>query len=136
MKEAAKRLPLHRKGALAFHTWGLFARIALDVRRRPLPVVVDRLKHPRRMSSTHVDPRRLGRIVSRVLRVGTWRARCLYTSLILFRLLQEQGDRPEFVVGLPREPKDKDAHAWVEVDGVDVGPPPGGYRHEELTRYS
>jgi hypothetical protein len=135
MKEAEKRLPLLRKGAVTVHTLGLFVRIAVDAKRRPLPKVVDRLKHPRRLSSTHADPRRLGRIVSSVLHIGPWHARCLYASLVLFRLLQEQGDRPELVIGLPREPKDKDAHAWVEIDGVDVGPPPGGYRHEELTRY-
>jgi len=81
------------------------------------------------------DPRRLGRIVARVLHVGPWRARCLHTSMVLFRLLREQGDTAELVIGLPREPRDKDAHAWVEIDGSDIGPPPGRGRHEEIARY-
>jgi hypothetical protein len=55
--------------------------------------------------------------------------------MVLYRLLEGQGIDAELVIGLPREPRDKDAHAWVEVDGVDVGPPPGGSRHEELARY-
>ncbi len=44
---------------------------------------------------------------------------------MLYRLLREQGDAAELVIGLPKNPADKSAHAWVELDGVDVGPPPG-----------
>jgi hypothetical protein len=61
--------------------------------------------------------------------------RCLTAALVLYRLLREQGESAELVVGLPREPLDKTAHAWIEVDGVDVGPPPGRQGHEELARY-
>ena len=60
--------------------------------------------------------------------VARARARC-------YRLLREQGDEPELVIGLPQTAADKDAHAWVELDGVDVGPPPGRGTHEELARF-
>ncbi len=56
-------------------------------------------------------------------------------SLVLFRLLREQGTEAEVVIGLPQHAKDKNAHAWVEVGGVDVGPPPGRGDNIELVRY-
>ena len=129
------RLSVVAKGAIALRTIRWFVVIRLRLRRRTLPEVVgdlgpvDRLRTPRRR------PARLGRIVGRVLRVGPWRVRCLYTSLVLYRLLREQGDDVQMVIGLPLEPKDKGAHAWVEIDGHDVGPPPGRGRHVELARY-
>jgi hypothetical protein len=49
--------------------------------------------------------------------------------------MAEQGQSAEVVIGLPQEPLDNKAHAWVEIDGVDVGPPPGRQGHEELARY-
>ena len=57
------------------------------------------------------------------------------SSLVLYRLLREQGDDAELVIGLPQTPADKDAHAWVELAGRDVGPPPGRGPHEELARF-
>jgi hypothetical protein len=53
----------------------------------------------------------------------------------LFRLLREQGDPAELVIGLPDAAADHEAHAWVEVDGRDVGPPPGRGQHEPLARF-
>ena len=41
----------------------------------------------------------------------------------------------QLVIGLPHTPADKDAHAWVELAGTDVGPPPGRASHEELARF-
>ena len=55
---------------------------------------------------------------------------------MLFRLLRAQGEEPELVIGLPLEPRDRDAHAWIELAGRDVGPPPGKGRHVELARYA
>ena len=74
-------------------------------------------------------------MVHRSLTIGPLRTRCLFTSLVLFRLLRQQGEQPEFVVGLPARPEDKDAHAWIEIEGVDVGPPPGRSGHQEIARY-
>jgi hypothetical protein len=56
-------------------------------------------------------------------------------ALVHYRLLREQGDTPELVIGLEPSPRTKDAHAWLEVNGIDVGPPPGRGLHEELVRY-
>jgi hypothetical protein len=125
-----------RKVWLVLRSWGLFVSVWIRLRRRPIPVVVHELSSVRRPASSPVRPVRLGRVVGRSLGVGPWRARCLFTSIVLFRLLREQGDEPELVIGLPLEPKDRDAHAWVELAGRDVGPPPGRGRHVELARYA
>ena len=36
---------------------------------------------------------------------------------------------------LPGEARDQTAHAWVELNGRDVGPPPGRNGHAELARF-
>ncbi len=77
----------------------------------------------------------MGRIVDRVLRHPLLGSRCLERSLVLYALLREGGARAELVVGLPVEAEEPDAHAWVEVDGLVVGPPPGRAGHEPLARY-
>jgi hypothetical protein len=135
MKDAPPRFSLVDKLRLAIRVWGSFAVVYAAVRRQPLPSVVQGLRDVPTRSRVRTDPRRLGLIVFRMLGVGPVRARCLYSSLVLYRLLREQGDLPQLVIGLPREPKDKDAHAWVEMDGRDVGPPPGGRLHRELARF-
>ena len=42
---------------------------------------------------------------------------------------------PASVPVLTESLRHKDAHAWVELAGVDVGPPPGRNGHVELARY-
>ena len=123
------------KVALAGRVWICFMTTRILAWRHPLPELLDRLRHVPPRDVRPLDPKRLGGVVQRVLRLGPWHARCLWTSLVLYRLLRAQGDEPQLVIGLHREPKDAEAHAWVEIDGVDVGPPPGGRHHEELTRY-
>jgi hypothetical protein len=113
-----------------------FVSTYLLAKRIPFPELMGRLQLTKPTATRPIDPKRLGGMVQRVLRLGPWRARCLWSSLVLYRLLREQGDEAQLVIGLPREPKDKDAHAWVELGGNDVGPPPGRSQHEELTRYS
>jgi hypothetical protein len=54
--------------------------------------------------------------------------------LVLFRLLREQGEQAELVIGLLPNAPNQRAHAWVELDGRDVGPPPGRFGHEEMAR--
>jgi hypothetical protein len=130
-------LRLRDKLQLTPHILASYVMVTRDVRRRPLPAVVATLREPARTDRTlYAHPRRLGQLVYMVLRFGPLKARCLFTSLVLFRLLREQGDDVELVIGLPREPRDKDAHAWLEIGGVDVGPPPGKGRHEQIARYS
>jgi Transglutaminase-like superfamily len=121
--------------ALSARSVWWFAVIWVRVRWRPLPDVIGGLARVERVRPARARPVRLGLIVSRSLRVGRYQIRCLYTSLVLFRLLREQGVDADIVIGLPREPRDKDAHAWIEIDGRDVGPPPGRAQHVELARY-
>lgn len=121
--------------AMATRAWFWFLFVRLSLKRRPLNDVVARLGRPSRVRSRGIEPVRLGRLVARSLRIGELDPRCMFTALVLFRLLREQGDSAELVIGLPPRPKNKDAHAWVELDGIDVGPPPGRSQHEELVRY-
>jgi hypothetical protein len=58
------------------------------------------------------------------------------SALVLFRLLRRQGDPAELVIGLPATAADQNAHAWIELDGRDVGPAPGRNGHVELARFS
>ncbi len=135
MREAPRRLSAPDKLALALRIGGLFVTTYVAVKRRPLPELIEDLPLSGGATSYHVEPRRLGKIVRQVLHLGPWSPRCLFNALVLYRLLRLQGDRPELVIGLPLEPRDKDAHAWVELGGVDVGPPPGRAGHQELARY-
>jgi hypothetical protein len=80
-------------------------------------------------------PALLSLAVHRSLRLGPLRPRCLTSSLVLYRLLREQGDRAELVIGLPPEARDPAAHAWVELDDRDIGPPPGRGRHAPIARF-
>jgi hypothetical protein len=121
--------------AIAARAVWLFAVIRARLRRRELRDVVGSLNAVERARAARARPVRLGTIVARALSIGPWEARCLHTSLVLYRLLREQGERPELVIGLKERPTEKDAHAWVELDGRDVGPPPGRGRHRELARY-
>jgi len=70
----------------------------------------------------------------RSLRIGRHRPRCLYTALVHYRLLCRRGQHPVVVIGLPPLTTTKDAHAWIELDGIDVGPPPGRGTHEAIMR--
>jgi hypothetical protein len=135
MRVAEPKLPFATKIALTGRIWSTFLSVRGRVDDHPLPELVHRLERSGRVAELHVQPKRLGMIVARVLRLGPWRARCLFTSLVLYRLLYEQGDSPVLVIGLPERPKEKDAHAWIELDGSDVGPPPGKGRHEPIARY-
>jgi Transglutaminase-like superfamily len=123
------------KAVLVVRVWYAFVVVVVGLRRSPLPEFVQHLSRTKRTSSLVVRPRKLGRIVYHVLGVGRLRPRCLISALVLYRLLRGQGTDAVVVIGLPEHPKDKDAHAWIEVDGTDVGPPPGRGRHEPLARY-
>jgi hypothetical protein len=123
------------KVGLSARIWWTFVTVIEVERRYPLPQAVARLGVASREARPRVEPRRLGRIVGRVLQIGWWRPRCLFSALVLYRLLREQGDPAEFLIGMPLDRRSKDAHAWVEVGRVDVGPPPGGRGRLPLARY-
>jgi hypothetical protein len=131
----AERLGVAAKVRLASAVLWCYAVVQVGLRRRPLPQLVQRLGEPGKPRQTTLAPRRLGAIVHRVLRVWPLRARCLVAALVLYRLLERRGIEAELVLGLPAEAEDHSAHAWIEVDGVDVGPPPGKSGHRELARY-
>lgn len=103
--------------------------------RKPLPEFVRDFGRASGHAAPH-PPGRLSRAVNRSLRLGSRRPRCLVSSLVLYRLLREQGDAPELVIGLPSEARDHAAHAWVELGGRDIGPPPGRDGHSAIARYS
>lgn len=123
------------KVSVALRAWIWLAVVFVQLRRRPLPDVVRHLGRRGSPSSQPRPPDQVGRVVGRALQAGTWSPRCLYRALVLYRLLSLMGQEADFVIGLPPSPSSKDAHAWVEVDGVDVGPPPGRTGHVELVRY-
>lgn len=129
------RLAVLAKVALAGRTVWLYALVRARLRRSAIPQVVEGLTRVPQLREQSLRSARLGRMVGRVLAIGPWRARCLHTSLVLYRLMREQGEDAQIVIGLPNSPRDKDAHAWVELGGVDVGPPPGRGSHVELARY-
>jgi hypothetical protein len=134
-KTTAVGLAVHAQPRLAARIFASFVSVRLQVHRRSLPELVGALARTRGHSRTHWPPRRLGNAVDRTLRLGRRRPTCLVSSLVLFRLLRQQGDAAELVIGLPLNATDKDAHAWVELAGMDVGPPPGRNGHVELARY-
>lgn len=129
------RLTPRAKAALALRVWLSFARVRAGVRRTPLPDYVVRLGRPPRRSQLRRPPYLLSLAVHRTLDLGPIGPTCLVRSLVLFRLLRRQGDPAELIIGLPSTPLDKDAHAWVELDGRDVGPAPGRGNHEPLARF-
>jgi hypothetical protein len=128
-------LPTRSKIAIVARSWWYFVSIRVELLRRPLPDVVRGLEVSEAARRRPVRAVRLGRMVHRSLTIGPLRTRCLYTSLVVYRMLHDQGDDPTLVLGLPERPEDKDAHAWIEVAGADVGPPPGGAGYVELARY-
>lgn len=133
--DEARRLNLVDKLRLAALVWYDFLAVTLGLRRQGLAPLVKRLRTSPRLRIRPLRPRRLGAIVDRVLGLGPFRPRCLVLSLVLFRLLQRQGTPSELVIGLAPEATSHEAHAWVEVEGEDVGPPPGRMGHGELARY-
>ena len=112
-----------------------FAAVRATVHRAPLPALVRRLRPTGPWTAQRHDPAHLARAVDRTLRVGRRRSTCLVNALVLFRLLRAQDDPAVLVVGLPMEPTAKEAHAWVELEGRDVGPPPGKGGHVEFARF-
>lgn len=129
-------LSLREKVLLATRVWVRFALVSFRVRRQPLPRLVEQLTAVDGPPHRHHQPATLARAVDRSLRIGTHRPRCLINALVLYRLMREQGDPVELVIGLPEQAADERAHAWVELEGRDVGPPPGRAGHREMARLS
>lgn len=129
------RLRLDEKARLASRILWTYLRVRSRIRGVALPALVSELAPFEPVTTMDYGVERLSRAVDRTLRVGSRRPTCLASALVLFHLLRRQGTPAELVIGLPARPADKDAHAWIEIDGVDVGPPPGKSGHVELARY-
>jgi hypothetical protein len=126
-------LGLVGKLRLLWAIWTTAAAVVIGLRRETLPAFVGRLG-----ASGHdspVPPAFLSRAVSRGLRLGPWQPRCLIRALVLYRLLRAQGEDSILVIGLADARPTTEAHAWVELDGRDVGPVPGAFGHRALVRY-
>lgn len=113
------------KALLVLRVWAEYARVRFLVHRRPLPQLVARLAEAGPARARRQPVARLSRAVARALTVRGRRPTCLVNSLVLFRLLTRQGEPAELVVGLAPESTSHEAHAWVELEGADVGPVPG-----------
>jgi hypothetical protein len=118
---------------LLVRVWLTAAAVLVALRRHSLPEAARVLG--RDGTDDRTPPALLSRAVSRGLRIGPWRPRCLIRSLVLYRLLRRQGEAADLVIGLPERAETHEAHAWVELNGRDIGPWPGRGRHRELTRY-
>jgi hypothetical protein len=70
---------------------------------------------------------RLGRAVSRTVRLLPTDSRCLVQSLVLTRLLGRRGVPSSLVIGVLSEPQFA-AHAWVEYDGAPLLNPGTGFQ--------
>lgn len=117
-----------------------YLRTRRAVDDRPLQQVT-RLAHtaPPLAPRWHVKlmSRAVDRLLSPRLLVNDKRdsIRCIHRAVVLHRLLVRQGIEAAVVVGLSARETTARAHAWVEVDGAIVGPPPGRQGHVEMARY-
>ncbi len=123
-----------RKAVLLLDVWKTALRVQVALRRHGMPSAIAKLEDSAATRARHPVPL-LSRAVSRGLRVGSWQPRCLIRSMVLYDLLRKQGDPAELVIGLKEQASSSDAHAWVELEGRDIGPLPGGRGYLELTRY-
>lgn len=133
-RDSGGRLQMGPKVRLALRVWGTYVRVRVGLRRAPLPALVRQLGDAPLHADRH-PPALLSLAVHRALRLGPLRPRCLTSSLVLYRLLREQDDAAQVVIGLPAQARDHAAHAWVELDDRVVGPPPGRGRHAPIARY-
>ena len=128
-------LPAWRKAQLAGEVLTAYGKVRWWLPRHQLDDVVARL---RQVASAHppgsgdvalVDPEsaqlsglRLGRAVSRTLRLLPTDSRCLVRSLVLTALLARRGLSSSLVIGVRSDPEFA-AHAWVEHAGRPLLPP-------------
>ncbi len=132
--EMTHPLPLAVKARLAWRIWRCFLEVMFRDPREPLPEFIARFGRVAVGRAERIPPTRLRRAILRVLRIGPWRPACLPNALVLYRLLREQGDDAALVIGLPVEALTHEAHAWVELNGQDLGPFPGVH-HTALARF-
>jgi hypothetical protein len=123
------------KAALAVHILRRFISVRRRISREPLPALAASLGNVPLTGADHEPAARLSRAVDRTLRFGPDRPTCLMRALVLYSLLREQGDPAVLAIGLPHGARNHTAHAWVEMDGADLGPRPGRGDHVALARF-
>src|SRR5215218_8313213 len=99
-----RRLGMAEKAYVAGCVVRSYLRVRTNLHREPLPTFTRRLTRAERISRRHHAPRRLSRAVHRTLCWGRLQPTCLIKALVLFDLLNQQGDAPEVVIGLPERP--------------------------------
>jgi Transglutaminase-like superfamily len=138
MAELSSPLPVRRKLRLSGEVLATYCRVRWWLWRHELEGVVERLRRPSSPASTddgrssdadttHLSGLRLGRAVSRTLRLLPTDSRCLVRSLVLTGLLARRGVASTLVIGVRPAPEFA-AHAWVEHTGSALlDPGEGGF---------
>lgn len=110
------------KGRLALEILGAYVDVRRSLRRADFQSVVESIRNANGATGTEaVDPRRLGRAVTRTLRLLPTDSRCLMQSLVLTELLARRGIRSTLVIGVASGPEFA-THAWVESSGRPLLP--------------
>ncbi len=128
-RQLDQRLTLRTKAALVVEILRAYVRIRRLLRTLAFTEVVSRLRaQPADPLLGEVSAQltgiRLGRAVSRTLRVLPADTRCLVRSLVLTDLLARRGIESSLVLGVKSKPSFA-AHAWVECGDVPVLPTNG-----------
>jgi hypothetical protein len=127
----ARRLSGIERGRLACEIATAYVRARWRLRRGSIDSVVRALRsrpspaRRRTSAGTLVEAQRLGRAVTRVLRLLPGDTRCLVRSLVLTQLLAKRGIATQLVIGTRTGP-DFLAHAWIEYEGEPVLSPGDG----------
>jgi hypothetical protein len=124
------RMSLAGRIGLAVEIVAAYVQARRALRRAPIITVVNSLRSESsravaQTAATLAEARRLGWIVTRVLRHVPGDTRCLARSLVLTRLLARRGIPAKLVIGARGNPSFL-AHAWVEHDGNPVLTPGDG----------
>ncbi len=126
-------LSLANKLRLAGEVLRTYSGVRWWLWRHEFPDVVAKLRQPGALeapepvgdaSSAHVIGLRLGRAVSRTVRLLPTDSRCLVRSLVLTRMLARRGLSSSLIIGVRSEPEFA-AHAWVEQAGEPLLHPGG-----------
>ena len=110
-----------RKLMLAAEILQAYVRVRLMLRRSDFQSVVVTLRAGDRTIQDGSDADRLGRAVSRTLRLLPTDSRCLMRSLVLTDVLARRGMASSLVIGVTPGPEFR-AHAWVEANGRPLLP--------------
>lgn len=116
------RLTVLEKGRLVVEIVRTYVRIRRRLRYSDFQSVVRELHAAEGAEGTAAsDPDRLGRAVTRTLKLLPTDSRCLMQSLVLTDLLTRRGIRSSLVIGVAPAPQFA-AHAWVETAGRPLLP--------------